>query len=119
MADNYNAYVYHDSGVNLTAATFFPRSFEMPEISKPVSVEFLDSKDAQESPLFKTYCILKVLKVSFAKNNVGSLQGKVTQTSSFDRHFTCMCLHSSPGKNGLMLLVGTGTNEKIVGLGEG
>eukprot|EP00956_Cyclotella_meneghiniana_P004601 scaffold5671_cov36-Cyclotella_meneghiniana.AAC.2 len=112
MAANYNAYVRRQSGANLTAATFFPHSFELPDISKPVSVEFLDTKDAQESPLFETYCLLKVLKVSFAKNAAGSSQSKLTQTSSFDRHFTCMCLHSSPGKNGLMLLVGTGTNEK-------
>ena len=112
MADNYNAYVRRQSGADLIAATFFPRRFELPDISKPVSVEFLDTKDAQESPLFETYCLLQVLKVSFAKNATGSSQTKVTQTSSFDRHFTCMCLHSSPGKNGLMLLVGTGTNEK-------
>ena len=71
MADNYNAYVRRQSGADLIAATFFPRRFELPYISKPVSVEFLDTKDAQESPLFETYCLLQVLKVSFAKNATG------------------------------------------------
>ena len=104
-------------GVDLKDLVCQPRDFQLGTSASPVSVEYLDSPDAVSTPLFNTFCVLLILKVSYSgsrnanDSNAGGYS-KSAASKPFDRHFTAMCLHSRSGRNGVMILVGTGNNER-------
>lgn len=99
----------------MESAKLYPQSFCIPRGAQPIPAETPNTDNAKRLPLFNMFVVVRVLTVCHASNN--NEKNKVinrnnkTAAKKYDRQIAAMCLTSSAGNNGVLILVATKKNE--------